>query len=189
MFWANLMNAELEEILASLAEPEKTDEQLAKEFFYASLIENLTLGGIEFDRVSRLTISRQGKEATFDIVLQNTTAIVVVQVLDKFQPNCLDQVETQMQRYREFFPEHKNHKLYGGVAGFSVPDEVVQQAQARKMFVMKPQSDAATAKREARALSDAATQAKHKECFAELDAQYETQQQLVKKSTFNPQKP
>jgi hypothetical protein len=54
-----------------------------------------------------------------------------------------------MQRYRELFPEYKDYKLYGGVAGFSVPDEVIEQAHERGLFVLQRKGDVVEADAEA----------------------------------------
>ncbi len=53
----------------------------------------------------------------------------------------MDQLERHMRRYRELFPEYKNYKLYGGVAGFSVPDDVIEQARERGLFVLQRKGD------------------------------------------------
>jgi erythromycin esterase-like protein len=163
----------LEELLTQLElAQEPTEHELASEFFFASLREDLTLDGMVFDRLSRMTISKKGKQTTFDLVLQNVTAIAVVQVVDKFEPNSLDQVEAQINSYPYFFPEHKAYKLHGGIAAFDVPDEVAQQAQARGLLVLKPQMNASAAKQKAREIFDAKVQAKHQDFFAGLDLQY-----------------
>jgi hypothetical protein len=52
-------------------------------------------------------------------------SIALLEVKHKAHSLALDQLEKQMKRYREVFPEHASYKLYGG-AGLSVPDETVQ---------------------------------------------------------------
>jgi hypothetical protein len=105
---------------------------VAEEFFYNSLSDKPTVGGIAFDRVIRnVGAGKPGNQVEFDIVMHNGVAMAIVGVKYKVHPNSLDQIEKQMRRYRELFPEYKNHKLYGGLAGFSVPDDVIQQAHER----------------------------------------------------------
>jgi hypothetical protein len=115
----------------------------AEEFFFNSLNSNPVLGNIQFNRVSKsLKASTPQKQAEFDIVLVNGNAVALVEVKYKVHPNALDQVQSQLSLYREFFPEHKDFKLYGGIAGFSIPDEVSTEAHERGLFVLKRKGDA-----------------------------------------------
>jgi hypothetical protein len=52
-----------------------------------------------------------------------------------------DQVEEQVQRHRQWCPEHKDYKIYSGLAGFSVPQDVAKAAQERGLFVLKRTGD------------------------------------------------
>jgi hypothetical protein len=67
--------------------------------------------------------------------------MAIIEVKYKVHPNNLYQIERQMRLYRELFPEYKDYELYGGVAGFSVPDDVVREAHERGMFVLKRKGD------------------------------------------------
>jgi hypothetical protein len=115
---------------------------VAEEFFYNSLADRPSLGGISFDRVLKnIGAGKPGNQVEFDIVMHNGAAMAIVEVKYKVHPSSLDQIEKQMRRYRELFPEYKDYKLYGGVAGFSVPDDVVEQAHERGLFVLKRKGD------------------------------------------------
>ena len=111
---------------------------VAEEFFFNSLGDKPVVGGISFDSVTKnRSVRKDGKNAEFDIVLENGASMAVVEVKYKVHSNDLQQVISQMKRYREFYPAHKNHKLYGGIAGFSIPEEVVQEAHEQGLFVLK----------------------------------------------------
>jgi hypothetical protein len=111
---------------------------VAEEFFYNSLADKPRLGSITFDRVLKnIGAGRPGKQVEFDIVMHNGSDMAIVEVKYKVHPKSLDQVEKHMQRYRELFSEYKDYKLYGGVAGFTVPDEVIEQAHERGLFVLQ----------------------------------------------------
>jgi hypothetical protein len=115
---------------------------VAEEFFYNSLVDKPRLGGLSFDRVLKnIGAGKPGKAVEFDIVMHNGAAMAIVEVKYKVHPNSLDQIEKQMRRYRELFPEYKDYALYGGVAGFSVPDDVVELAHERGLFVLKRKGD------------------------------------------------
>jgi hypothetical protein len=163
-----MTNKELNDLFAKLAtSQEKTEAQLAKtmatvekvskqiggmgrnqgdvaeEFFYNSLLSKPVVGTVHFDHVSpNVIVGSKKKQSEFDIVLTNGSSVAIVEVKYKVHASDLDQVEAQMKRYREIYPAYKNHKLYGGIAGFSVPPEVVKSAHERGLFVLKRKGDA-----------------------------------------------
>jgi hypothetical protein len=116
---------------------------VAEEFFFNTLLDKPEIGGIRFDRVVKnMGAGKPGsKQAEFDVVLHNGSSMAIVEVKYKVHPNDLEQVRQHMQAYRELFPEYKDYKLYGGIAGFSVPQDVVDQALEQGMFVLKRKGD------------------------------------------------
>jgi hypothetical protein len=110
----------------------------AEEFFVNSLEHSPVVGGIRFDAVHpKVFGGKMGKQSEYDIVLVNGASAAVIEVKHKVHPSALDQLEAQLAKYKEHFPEHKDFALYGGIAGMSIPDEVVEQAKARGLFVLK----------------------------------------------------
>jgi hypothetical protein len=55
-----------------------------------------------------------------------------------------DHLEKNLKRYRDVFPQHKNYKLYGGIAGFSIAPDVTKEAKRRGMFVLKRKGELIT---------------------------------------------
>ena len=110
----------------------------AEEFFFNSLTANPEVGGIKFDRVTpNVMPATKTKQGEFDIVLVNGTSVAVVEVKYKVHPSDIAKATKNLKRYREFYPEHKNYDLYGGIAGFSVPPDAVKAAKEQGMFVLK----------------------------------------------------
>jgi hypothetical protein len=110
----------------------------AEEFFFNSLSANPVIGGVKYDRVTpHLVVGAKGRQSEFDLVLVNGNSVALIEVKHKAQLSAFDQLERQMKRYRESFPEHASYKLYGGIAGFSVLDETVEEAHKRGLFVLK----------------------------------------------------
>jgi hypothetical protein len=111
---------------------------ITEEYFYNSLRAKPVLGSIQFDRITpNLIVGKKGKQSEFDLVMTNGACVALIEVKQKAHLNDLAQVEAQIKRYRELCPEYKNFKLYGGIAGFSVPPDVVKAAHARGLFVLK----------------------------------------------------
>ncbi len=114
----------------------------AEEFFFNSLNESKQIGPIRFDSVlEKVYGGEMGAQQEYDIVLLNGDAAAIVEVKYKVHPSALVQLQKQMALFKQHFPKHKHMKLYGGVAGFSVPDEVVQQAHENGFFVLKRQGE------------------------------------------------
>jgi hypothetical protein len=110
----------------------------AEEFFFNTLTANPVVGGITFDRVMPNVIAaKKTKQGEFDIVMVNGSSVAVIEVKYKVHPSDIEKTTQNLKRYREFYPEHKNYKLYGGIAGFSVPADAVQAAKAQGLFVLK----------------------------------------------------
>jgi hypothetical protein len=111
---------------------------VAEEFFYNTLFDKPEVGGIRFDRVLRnIGGGKPGHQAEFDVVMHNGSSMAIIEVKYKAHTNDVEQVERQLERYRDIFPEYKDYKLYGGLAGFSVPEDVAQAARDKGLFVLK----------------------------------------------------
>jgi hypothetical protein len=115
---------------------------VAEEFFYNSLREKMELGGMEFDTIfGNFVVGDKKRNSELDILMVNGKAAALVEVKYKAHLNDLDQVEQKIADYRSLRPEHKDFKLYAGLAGFSVPQDVVEEAHKRGMFVLKRTGD------------------------------------------------
>jgi hypothetical protein len=115
---------------------------VAEEFFFNSLNAKPQIGAITFDSVTPNQIfSRKGKHNEFDIVMVNGQSVALIEVKYKAHVSDLDQIEEQVQNYRHWRPEHKDYKIYSGLAGLNVPPDVVKAAQERGVFVLKRTGD------------------------------------------------
>ena len=115
---------------------------VAEEFFYNSLQARPQIGDITFNSVSPNQIfSNKGKHSEFDKVMVNGQSVALIEVKYKAHLSDLDQAQAQVERYRQWRPEHKDYKIYSGLAGFSVPPDVVKAAQARGVVVLKRTGD------------------------------------------------
>jgi hypothetical protein len=111
---------------------------VAEEFFYNTLFAKPEVGGIRFDRVLKnISGGKPGHQAEFDVVMHNGASMAIVEIKYKAHLNDIEQVERQLERYRDIFPEYKDYKLFGGIAGLSMPDDVVSAAREKGLFVLK----------------------------------------------------
>jgi Holliday junction resolvase-like predicted endonuclease len=132
----------LKEVSRRMGAMASNQGDVAEEFFFNSLDAKPQIGNITFDSVTPNQIfSRKGSSSEFDIVMVNGQSVALIEVKYKAHVSDLDQVEEQVQRYRKWRPEHKDYKIYSGLAGFSVPPDVVKEAQQRGLFVLKRTGD------------------------------------------------
>jgi hypothetical protein len=132
----------LKEIGQRMGSMASNQGDVAEEFFYNSLKAAPQVGGIVFDTVTpNLVIGTKQSSSEFDIVLVNGQSVALIEVKYKAHVNDLDQIQKQVDRYRQLRPEHKNYKIFGGIAGFKVPADVVKLAQERGMFVLQRRGD------------------------------------------------
>ena len=118
----------------------------AEEFFFNSLKAKPVIGGIKYDEVKpNICVDIKGKQAEFDLRLINGNSVAIVEVKHKAHLSGLEQLQKQLVRYRKAFPEHASYKLYGGIAGLSVPEDVAKEAHQRGFFVLKQQGKVITA--------------------------------------------
>ncbi len=110
----------------------------AQEYFFNSLDDSKAIGPLHFDQVlPKVFGGKMGAQQEYDLVLHNGDSAAIVEVKYKVHPSSLAQLTQQMGLFKQHFPEHAGMKLYGGVAGFHVSDEVTQQAHAQGFFVLK----------------------------------------------------
>ena len=128
----------IKEVGRSMGSMASNQGDVAEEFFYNTLFDKPEVGGIRFDRVLKnIGGGKPGHQAQFDVVMHNGSSMAIVEVKYKAHTNDIEQVERQLERYRDIFPEYKDYKLFGGIAAFSMPDDVVSAAQEKGLFVLK----------------------------------------------------
>jgi hypothetical protein len=115
---------------------------VTEEFFYNSLVAKPTLGGIQFDSVTpNLRFQNKGEHDEFDIVLTNGASVALIEVKYKAHMNDLEQTQSKIASYRRWRPEHKDYKVYAGLASFSMPQDVTEAAHEKGIFVLQRKGD------------------------------------------------
>ena len=93
--------------------------EIAEELFYRTIKEAMAKQGIIIDEVlSSLEVKGIGE---YDIVAVNRTSAFVFEIKNKLKMDHLEKLhKVQLPRFREAFPEYKDHKLYAGVGALVV---------------------------------------------------------------------
>jgi hypothetical protein len=117
--------------------------EYAESFFYDTLADKKTLGGIKYDVISKnYKRRRQRTEDEYDIFLENGSVIGIIEVKYKVQEAHIEKLITKKkENFRILFPEFNNYKLYMGIAGLSFEPNVEQMAIDNGLVVLKQKGE------------------------------------------------
>ena len=116
---------------------------VTEEYFYSSISTTLNVNGIQYDiaekNFAHKSITKQGE---YNIVLINSTRILVVEVKHKLQQKHIEKfANKQLPLFKELFPEYKDYAIYGAVAGMSVSPESIESANKLGLYVFTQSQD------------------------------------------------
>ena len=116
---------------------------IAEDLFFHSFSKSMAIGQMDFHTIDRNVYRRSsGIEDEFDIVLTNDNVILICEVKQKYHPDDVDNVLKKNKNYNILFPMQTNYKVYGAVAGLTIPQETVQRAKERNLFVVTQDGNA-----------------------------------------------
>lgn len=108
---------------------------VAEETFYSGLESTKRLGQQKFTTIARNVRDFKGNE--YDIVLMNGSAVAVLEVKQKVHPKDVEElVNKTIPAFRNSYPQYKDYKLYGGLAGLSFPADARADAEKQGLFVL-----------------------------------------------------
>jgi hypothetical protein len=130
--------AEIEKVSQLLGNIGQNQGDVAEEFFFNSLQDEIRLGSIRFDDISRNDRKIRGKtQEEYDIIMTNGETVGIIEVKYKAHEKDLDKLERKMRNFKKLFPWFKDYKLYGAIASFHIYKEAKQQALQRGFFVLE----------------------------------------------------
>jgi hypothetical protein len=101
----------LERIGIHLGNITQNQGDVAKEFFFQSLIKDNHLGSIYFaDIVESMEKHRGNIQEEYDLVMTNADALAIVEVKYKAHSNDLDKLDRKMQHFKQLFPIYQKFK-------------------------------------------------------------------------------
>ena len=119
-----------------------TDNDIAEEFFFQSLIKDNHLGSVHFDDVIKSMQKHRGQiQEEYDLVMTNGDAVGIVEVKYKAHENDLDKLDRKMRHFKKLFPIYQNYKQYGAIASFYINDDAKKEALKRGYFVLQRSGD------------------------------------------------
>jgi hypothetical protein len=113
-----------------------------EEFFYSSLSDKLTLGGIKFDSaIYNLSTKKQGKSQQIDTFLENGSFVGVVEVKNKVKMDHLKQLQNIVDNFYFFHPVYKGYKIIPAIAGKIFPEHIQKAALEQGFVVLTQKGD------------------------------------------------
>ena len=124
------MSADVDKLCKKVGGMDDNIGHHAEYFFQNTLGQTLTFGGEKYDYiVSNLKCKSKKDNTEFDIVLINGKSVAIIEVKNRIHPNSIKELaEEKISKFRKVFTVYKNHKVYLGVAGFSLSDTVMEEA-------------------------------------------------------------
>jgi len=117
----------------------KNQGDVAEEFFFNTINANLKIGNVKFDDITANQYKvRNGVKDEYDILLTNGDSVAIIEVKYKAHENDLDKLKTKkIPNFRKLFPMYNDYKIYAGIAGFHINEDVVKKAEEYGFFVLK----------------------------------------------------
>ena len=107
---------------------------MAEEFFFRSLEETKTLGGMKFDTIER-RVQMTDVDEEYDILLVNGSAIALIEVKYKLHPGAIKELAARkVKSFRECFRKYDDHKLYVGFASMTTNPAMIAAAKDEGLF-------------------------------------------------------
>lgn len=137
----------------------ETDRRLkkAEDLFttqWGKLMESLVSGdlvrlldgrGIGVRSLAQRTLTRRGGESyEVDILAVNGEEIVVVEVKTTLRPEDVGRFRSKLVRFKEWWPEYRDRKVFGAMAWLQASDDVALHAERQGFFVIRATGDSAS---------------------------------------------
>lgn len=95
--------------------------------------------------LARETLKRRGGESyEVDILARNGEEIVAVEVKTTLRPEDVGRFRSKLGRFKEWWPEYGDRKVYGAIAYLRASDEVALHAERQGFFVIRATGDSAS---------------------------------------------
>ena len=131
----------LQSIGIQLGNMSKNQGDVAEEYFVNSLKDSLKIANMNFDLLLK-NVGLQTKKINdeFDILLVNGESVAIIEVKYKVHPKDLEKLPSKIEHLK-LMPQYKGYKIYAGIAGFYVPNEVIEMAKEKGYFVLQRKGD------------------------------------------------
>lgn len=133
----------IKELTKNISGISDSNGAMAENFFFTALENLMQLGKLKFDYIDRnLKRKRNNTEAEFDLIMYNSYKVVIVEVKYNFTVSQLREFyEKRIKKFRILFPEYKDYKLYGCIAGLVIDKKVKDEAENFGFIIITQNND------------------------------------------------
>jgi len=112
-------------------------------FFQDVFAKKKEFGGIKYDdMVPNFGIKDRTRKMEIDIALINGDSLALIEAKYRVHPEFIKEfAEERVGKFKTYFPEYKDYKIYLGVAGFSFDDTVLEKAKEYGVGIVKQNGD------------------------------------------------
>ena len=128
----------LEQLVGGIA---NNQGSVAEEYFVNSLKDTLKIGELNFDAIlTNVRLKTKKTNDEFDILLVNGSSVAIIEVKYKVHPKDLEKLPKKIENLKKL-PQYKQYKIYAGLAGFYIPDELIEEAKEKGYFILQRKGD------------------------------------------------
>ncbi len=139
----------MEELRKSVAETTRAVNGLTSRWgrFVEELVEPAVVRlfqerGIDVkEKHPRVSVKRQSLAMEIDILVVDTTDVVLVECKSRLSKDDVDEFIEKLQKFKLAFPAYKSYQAYGAVAGIEINEGIDRYAYQRGLFVIRPSGD------------------------------------------------
>ena len=130
----------IKEVSAQISGIGNNNGYYSETFFQDIFERRLEFGGIKYDEmVANFGIKDRTRKMEVDIALINGDSVALIEAKYRIHPEFIKEfAEKRVEKFRAYFPEYKDYKIYLGVAGFSFDDTVPVEAKKYGVGIVKP---------------------------------------------------
>ncbi|MEO0197881.1 MAG: hypothetical protein ABIL78_08280 [candidate division WOR-3 bacterium] len=77
------------------------------------------------------------KDYEIDGLVVGRDFVIIIETKTTVRENSLKQLEKNINRFLEFYPEYRNYKLYGAIAGIKISEDIKNLAEKKGFFVIE----------------------------------------------------
>jgi Holliday junction resolvase-like predicted endonuclease len=116
---------------------------IAEEFFYNSLADKPTLGGIKYDFIDKNVTRRKGKIVDeYDILLVNGKDVAIIEVKYKAHEKDLERLlNKKYTNFKKLYPEYTNYNHHLAIASFYIDEDLKDNALDSHISVLQRKGD------------------------------------------------
>ncbi len=112
--------------------------QITEDYFYYSVSSDKNIAGVQYDYIARnLKIESKGVNGEYDIVLINSSRLMVIEVKQKPHIKDIEKfINKQLPNFKKLFPIYAHFTIYGAIAGMTFEKEALEFALENGLYVL-----------------------------------------------------